>query len=229
MRSLRLTSMPGYVDLQTIPYRTHDLLTRAVLDNTKPGDRILEGGCSSGYFARGLVGAGRQVDGVEIDPAAAEDARSVCEQVIVGDLSTLDISLLGDGYNVMLFGDTLEHLPDPTSVLRRLRSKLSPTGVVVASVPNIANWAIRLSMLFGRFRYTERGILDRTHLRFFTKRILIEMFADAGFRIVDLKASVPVPGASWKWLCALAYHAGNLWPSLFGYQFVVTAAPRPMP
>ena len=214
---------PGYVELQTTPYRAHDLLARAVLGGTRPGDRVFEGGVSTGYFAKVLVDAGRIVDGAELDPVAASEASSVCDRVIVGDLSNLEPSELAPQYRAFVFGDTLEHLPDPVSVLRALRGRLAPDGLLVVSVPNVANWAIRLSLLAGRFRYTDRGILDRTHLRFYTKRTLVEMLGEAGFRVVDLKAAVPVPLVRSERACRLTHRVGNLWPSLFAYSFVVTA------
>ena len=209
--------------LQTTPYRAHDLLARAVVRGTSPGDRVFEGGVSSGYFAKVLVDAGRIVDGAELDPVAAAEASSVCERVIVGDLSTVGRAELAPEYRAFVFGDTLEHLADPVAVLRALRGHLATDGILVVSVPNVANWAIRLSLLVGRFRYTDRGILDRTHLRFYTKRTLVEMLGEAGFRVVDLKAAVPFPLVHSERACRLVHRIGNLWPSLFGYSFVVTA------
>jgi 2-polyprenyl-3-methyl-5-hydroxy-6-metoxy-1,4-benzoquinol methylase len=186
---------------------------------------VFEGGVSSGYLAEALTEAGRIVDGAEIDADAAESARRVCETVIVGDLQHLAADALTHQYDVFLFGDTLEHLPDPAALLRRLRPRLKSDGAVVVSVPNVANWAIRLSLLVGRFRYTDRGILDRTHLRFFTKRTLVELLEVSGYRVIELRASVPVPGVTARWLCWLAHRTGNLWPGLFAYTFVVTATP----
>jgi 2-polyprenyl-3-methyl-5-hydroxy-6-metoxy-1,4-benzoquinol methylase len=215
----------GYVSLRQEPYRGHQLLIDAVLRRSRPGDRVFEGGVSSGYLAAALTDAGRIVDGAEIDPGAAESARRVCETVIVGDLQQLGADALTRDYDVFLFGDTLEHLPDPAALLTRLRPRLKAGGVVVVSVPNIANWAMRLSLLLGRFRYTDRGILDRTHLRFFTKRTLVELLEVSGYRVIELRASVPVPGVTARWLCWLAHRTGNLWPGLFAYTFVVTATP----
>ena len=220
-----MSDTAGYVPLQRTPYRGHDLLAQAVLANSRPGDRIFEGGVSSGYFARVLVEQGRIVDGAEIDPAAAAEARGVCERVVVGDLQQLDVAELSPAYDMLLFGDTLEHLPDPPALLRRLRPRLKPDGVLVTSIPNVANWSVRLSLLVGRFRYTDRGLLDRTHLRFYTKRTAVEMLADAGFEAVSVTATVPVPGVRSPWLGRLAHAVGNLWPSLFGYTFVIVARP----
>ncbi len=213
----------GYVPLQSTPYRGHHLLAEAVLANTGPGDRVFEGGVSSGYFAELLVAAGRRVDGIELDPVAATSAARVCERVLVGDLQQIDVDDLDGPYQVLLFGDTLEHIADPVSVLRSLRTKLRHDGVLVVSIPNVANWAVRLGLLFGRFCYTERGILDRTHLRFYTHRTVVEMLELSGFQVCRLVGTIPVPLVRSKRLCDIAHRIGNLRPSLFAYTFVVTA------
>ncbi|HEY3240259.1 MAG TPA: methyltransferase domain-containing protein [Acidimicrobiia bacterium] len=214
----------GYVKLQEIPYRGHWLVEQAVLRHTKPGDRIFEGGVSSGYLARRFVEAGRRVDGAEIDPGPAAQAMEVCDRVWVGDLAQLDAGQLGN-YQLLLFADTLEHLPDPPAVLRRLKTRLDPAGTLVVSLPNVANWAIRLGLLAGRFRYTDRGILDRTHLRFYTKKTAVQMLLEGGFEVVDIVASVPVPLVKSPTLCRIAHAIGNLRPSLFAYTLVITARP----
>ena len=216
---------PGYVKLQDIPYRGHWLVEQAVLRHTQPGDAIFEGGVSTGYLARRFVEAGRRVDGAEIDPEAGAAAMAVCDHVWVGDLAQLDVGQLPRSYQLLLFADTLEHLPDPPAVLRRLSTRLDPTGTLVVSLPNVANWAIRLSLLGGRFRYTERGILDRTHLRFYTKKTAIEMIEAGGFTVSSAVGSIPVPLVKSRTLGRLAHWIGNLRPSLFAYTFVITAEP----
>jgi len=215
----------GYVELQTAPYRGHVLLADAVRRSVRPGGRIFEGGVSSGYFARVLVEAGYTVDGAEIDPVAAAAAGTICDRLVVGDLAALDLAALAPVYDGFVFGDTLEHLADPVALLRRLRPLLADDGALVVSIPNIANWAVRLGLLAGRFRYTERGILDRTHLRFYTARTVREMLAEAGFRTDELVATVPVPLIRWRPLLWLAHRIGNLRPSLFAYTFVIVARP----
>ena len=200
-------------------------MERAVLERTTAGDRILDAGASTGYLARRFAAAGRRVDGAELDPDAAEQARSVCEFVWVGDLQQLDPSELPGNYDLILFADTLEHLPDPPAVLRRLRQCIKPDGTLIVSLPNVANWALRFSLLGGRFRYTERGLLDRTHLRFYTKKTAVEMQAEGGFRATDVVGSIPVPLVKSPRLGHLAHRVGNLRPSLFAYTFVITAQP----
>ena len=213
----------AYVALRDIPYRGHWLVQHAVLDRTAPGDRILDAGTSTGYLARAFTAAGRRVDGAELDPLAAEAAREVCEFVWLGDLSRLDPAELPHDYDVILFADTLEHLPNPPEVLRGLKRRLAPGGTLVVSLPNVANWAIRLSLLGGRFRYTDRGILDRTHLRFYTRSTAIAMIESAGFKVTSAVGSIPVPLVRSRVLGRLAHRIGNLRPSLFAYTFIITA------
>jgi 2-polyprenyl-3-methyl-5-hydroxy-6-metoxy-1,4-benzoquinol methylase len=215
----------GYVDLQTIPYRGHHLLTAAVLAYAPQNAVVLEGGVSSGYFARVLTSAGMVVDGLELDPDAAERARQVCRHVWVGDLQAVDDDELDGPYDVLLFGDTLEHIPDPAAVLRRLRTKLRDDGVLVVSIPNFANWAVRLQVLSGRFRYNDRGILDRTHLRFFTEKSVRELFAAGGFEVVDMRGAIPAPLVRNATFCRVLHRVGNLRRSLFTYNFVVAGVP----
>ena len=216
------TGGAGYVELQTVPYRAHHLLAAAVLEHTRAGGLVLEGGVSSGYFARVLAAAGLVVDGVELDADAAAQARSVCRNVWCADLAQLDPAQLAGPYDALVFGDTLEHLADPTPVLRRLRAVLAPGGVLVASIPNVANWAIRLQLLAGRFRYTDRGILDRSHLRFYTEASVRALLRDAGFAPLEVHAAVPVPLVRSAGLARLTDRIGNLRPSLFAYSFIIT-------
>jgi 2-polyprenyl-3-methyl-5-hydroxy-6-metoxy-1,4-benzoquinol methylase len=215
----------GYVHLQTIPYRGHHLLLDAVLRVAPLGGTVFEGGVSSGYFAQLLGDAGLVVDGHELDPLAGERARRVCRQVWTGDLNEFETDELSDTYDVLLFGDTLEHLVDPIAVLRNLRKRLRPTGALVISVPNIANWAIRLSLLAGRFEPTDRGILDRTHLHFYTRRGLVAMLEASGFTTERVVGAIPVPGVSTPQAAAITHRVGNLLPTVFAYTFIVTARP----
>ena len=226
LRASESNNDEGYVSLQSAPYRGHHLLVEAVLSAAPSGGRVFEGGVSSGYLAAVLTLAGLRVDGHELDPVAAGRARSVCEHVYVGDLQQFDVDELEGTYDVLLFGDTLEHVADPAAVLRRLATRLAPGGALVVSVPNVANWAIRLSLLAGRFRYTDRGILDRTHLRFYTRATLIEMIESAGFEVQRVVGTIPVPGVRSAPLARVAHVVGNVWPSLFAYTFVVTATLR---
>lgn len=225
LQSLATRNSDGYEPLNPVAFRGHHLLLTEVLEHSSPGDTVLEGGVSSGYFAETMTAAGRVVDGHELDPVTAERARRVCRTVWVGDLQEFGDEVATSEYTILLFGDTLEHISDPVSVLRRLKPSLKPGGRLIISVPNIANWSIRLALLVGRFRYTDRGILDRTHVRFYTAVTIAEMLNDAGFEVERLQAAVPVPGIRTVRVCRWVHWLGNRLPGLFAYNFVVTARP----
>ncbi|MDQ1415928.1 MAG: hypothetical protein QOF81_1541 [Acidimicrobiaceae bacterium] len=151
--------------------------------------RVLELGCAAGHFTRALVKRGCVVVGVEIDPAAAERARQVAERVLITDLDRPDaLSELADGqFDVVVAGDTLEHLRDPLPVLRTCRRLLRVGGFIVVSVPNVAHADLRLTLLGGKFPYRESGLLDTTHLRFFTRQTVHDLLSAAGFVTVEIK------------------------------------------
>jgi 2-polyprenyl-3-methyl-5-hydroxy-6-metoxy-1,4-benzoquinol methylase len=211
----------GYVPLNERRHRAHAKLLEAV----GTGNRVLDVGCSSGYLARPLAERGNTIVGLELDPEAARAAEEFCELVLVGDVETMDLPLEPGSFDVVLGGDVIEHLRDPAATLARLRPFLRPGGRVVLSTPNVANWAIRLSLLSGRWRYTDRGILDRSHTHLFTRATLAETLEHAGYRVERIDFSVPVPGDS-DLLDGVGRAVGRLRPSLFAYQFVAVAQTR---
>jgi 2-polyprenyl-3-methyl-5-hydroxy-6-metoxy-1,4-benzoquinol methylase len=211
--------MSGYVALREGRHRAHAKLLAAVGTN----NRVLDVGCSSGYLAEPLAARGNTIVGIELDADAAREAQAYCERVLVGDVETMDLSQLEPAsFDVVLCGDVVEHLRDPVAALARLRPLLRPGGRLVLSTPNVANWAIRVSLLGGRWRYTDRGILDRSHTHLFTRSTLREALEAAGYRVLDIDYSVPVPGDS-DLLDGAAHAIGRLRPSLFAYQFVAVA------
>jgi O-antigen biosynthesis protein len=156
------------------------------------GKRVLDVGCAAGDLARVLAERSCAVTGIEIDPEAAHQAETHCERVLVGDVEELDLSeLLGDeAFDVIVFGDTLEHLKNPLRTLDRLKPFLRSEGYVVASIPNVAHGSVRLALIQGKFRYSPLGLLDNTHLRFFTRASVEQLFEDAGFLITGLKRTL---------------------------------------
>lgn len=145
--------------------------------------QVVEFGCASGHFAHIINNRGCTVTGVEINPVAAEIAKQYCQEVIVADLDFVSIReiLPNQKFDVAIFGDVLEHLRNPWKVLEETKLILKEDGFVVASIPNIAHGAIRLALLKGEFEYTELGILDNTHLRFFTRKTVEELFDKSGY------------------------------------------------
>ena len=158
---------------------SHALVTRLVGSNKS----VLDVGCATGYLAETLRANGNRVWGVEADEEAAKIAAAHLEGMVVGDVETVDlVQEFGRGtFDVIVFADVLEHLRDPATLLKRSRELLADGGSVVLSIPNIAHASVRLSLLKGRFDYRPLGLLDDTHLRFFTRRSLDEMIQKAGF------------------------------------------------
>lgn len=211
----------GYVARNERPHGGHQKLLALV----GSGKRVLDVGCSSGYLARPLVARGCTVTGIELDPRAAEAAREICEEVLVGDVETMELPFGPGSFDVVLCGDLVEHLRDPEAFLRRVRPAIAEDGRLALTTPNVANWSMRLGLLAGRWRYTERGILDRTHTHLFTRKTLVETLERAGYRIVELDYTIPVPVAGTPRVERIAHGLGGLRPSLLAYQFVVAAAP----
>jgi SAM-dependent methyltransferase len=154
--------------------------------------------------------------------------------VVVADLESAR-PLLHGPFDAIVYGDVLEHLSDPRAVLQALDQTLTPGGTVIVSVPNVAHLWVRLSLLAGRFDYADRGILDRTHLRFFTRRTLLELLRDAGLAVIEVAVTpVPLPlvvPSRWHgpWLArvhALSAGAARGWPGGLAYQFVAVCRAR---
>ncbi len=143
--------------------------------------RVLEVGCATGYMSRVLRDHGCQVVGIEIDSKAAARASAFCERVIVGDVEQMDLAreLGEDRFDVVVAADVLEHLKDPLPILRAVKGYLRADGYIVASIPNIGHGSVRLALLGGLFPYSELGLLDRTHLRFYTRDSIKKLFEDA--------------------------------------------------
>lgn len=194
--------------------------------------RVLELGPATGYMSRAFVAKGAAVVGIEIDPEMAQQAEEFCSRVVVGDLDTLDLDLeLGEEqFDAIVAADVLEHLKDPLGALKRLRKFLAPEGAFVISVPNVAHGSVRLALLSGRFDYRDVGLLDATHLRFFTRETLEELLDEADLGLaelhrheLDLDASeVPFDHQA---VPADVREALERDPEARTYQFVVRAIP----
>jgi 2-polyprenyl-3-methyl-5-hydroxy-6-metoxy-1,4-benzoquinol methylase len=173
------------LDIAAAPDTSHAY----IVDMVGANKRVLDVGCDTGYLGETLKALGNRVWGVEVNPTTAAEAATKLERVVVGDLEALDLAVeFGEGaFDVIVYGDVLEHLRDPLPVLRQARALLAPGGCVVISTPNVAHGDIRLALLQGRFRYTPLGILDETHTRFFTRESLIGFARDAGMALVELR------------------------------------------
>ncbi|MBE3599177.1 MAG: class I SAM-dependent methyltransferase [Limnochordaceae bacterium] len=157
---------------------------------------ILDLGCGPGLVGEALKRSRPcRVTGVEINREAAEEARRRIDEVIAGDIEQLVDALPARAYDCILAADVLEHLRDPWRVLRALRRCLAHGGYVVASVPNVAHWCVLKGLLEGDWVYQPQGLLDATHLRFFTRRGIVRLFESSGYRIQQMAPMVsPICG-----------------------------------
>jgi len=217
---------PGPYELKDDPHSSHAIILARLGEGR--GRRVLDVGAADGFLAERLAAQGWRVTAIERDPALAEQARGRCHEVVVADLEQGVPSLPG-AFDAIVYGDVLEHLSDPLPVLRGLNRGLVSGGLVIVSVPNVAHLWVRLSLLVGRFAYEDRGILDRTHLRHFTRRSFLEMLARADLRVSELAvtpAPLPLvipPRFHGAWLSAaqrLGSAAARCWPGGLAYQFV---------
>jgi len=149
--------------------------------------RLLDVGCGEGKMSAEAKRLGvAEAYGIEALDSVAKKARAVLDDVLISDIETAAIPW--SGFDCIVCADVLEHLRDPWATLRKLRALLSENGVLIASIPNIAHFSVVLRIIRDRFAYEDDGILDRTHLRFFTKHTVGRMFADCGYRIAHLGA-----------------------------------------
>lgn len=236
MPELQRGRVSSRYDFNPAPFDAHAHL----LGFVGAGKTVLDVGCASGYLAKELTARGCSVVGVEPDPEAAAQARAHCHEVICAGVESLDtIYSRFESFDVVLLGDVLEHLANPEAVLTLLKRYLKPGGYFVISVPNVANYGVRLELLRGRFRYTDCGIMDRHHLRFFTLDTLRELLEAVGLEIETLKVTAGL-------FCWRPYHLtierllgrfrfyrrweyllSRCFKSLFAFQFIVTARPSP--
>lgn len=158
-----------------------------VISLTGRGKKVLEVGPATGSMTKVLQELDCRVTCIEVDPVAAEVAQKYSERMIVGNIEEMNLSetFPGEEFEVVVFSDVLEHLVDPAATLRGVRPLLAPGGYVCSSIPNVAHGSVRLALLTGRFDYTELGLLDRTHLRFFTRDGMAELFSAGGFEIAE--------------------------------------------
>lgn len=217
--------------LKDDPYSSHSIIVDWLGEGR--GRRLLDVGAADGLLSRLLTERGWKVTGLEADPVAAAAAAVHCERIVVADLDAGVPALEGE-FDAIVCADVLEHLRNPASTLLALRRTLAAGGEVLISVPNVAHLWMRVSLLAGRFEYAERGILDRTHLRFFTRRTLAALVRGAGLRIARMTAT-PVPlyqvlparwhGRALAAVQAVSAGAARAVPRLLAYQFIIGARP----
>ena len=150
---------------------------------------VLEVGCSSGALAREYkkVNPGCWYSGIDIDQDYVDLATRYCDTAICADVEAegFDLRTTGDGVDCWVFGDTLEHLRNPWGVLKEVREFIPLDGSIVACIPNAQHWSVQAKLSRGDFIYEDSGLFDRTHLRWFTRKTIFDLFESSGYELVD--------------------------------------------
>jgi SAM-dependent methyltransferase len=199
-----------------------------------PPRRVLDLGCSSGLLAAEIRALGHEVTGV--DMMEFPEALGRMDHFFQANLDEGVPAAVGGGYDVVIAGDVLEHVRHPDLILRQIRELLAPGGRALVSIPNFSHWYPRFRVMAGRFDYDDQGILDRGHVRFFTRRSFSRLVLDAGLSIRRTEAiGVPVErlinsrSQVVEWASRVDRFAAAVYPSLFAYQYLLELTPNRAP
>ncbi|MHB8324912.1 MAG: methyltransferase domain-containing protein [Candidatus Dormibacteria bacterium] len=222
-------TMPKEYTLKDSPWSSHGRML-SWLAGRSPR-KVLDLGCSSGLLAAEVRRMGHEVTGVDMMefPAAGERM----DHFVQANLDEGVPAAVGGGYDVVIAGDVLEHVRHPDLILRQIRELLAPGGLALVSIPNFSHWYPRFRVLAGRFDYDDQGILDRGHVRFFTRRSFERLVRSAGMRIRRTEA-IGVPferltsssSRMVEWASRLDRVAAMVYPSLFAYQYLFELSPE---
>jgi glycosyltransferase involved in cell wall biosynthesis len=220
--------------LKDAPYSSHYYAARLAGSN----NRLLDIGCGEGYFAEHLRNNGNEVIGIDAleTPIHAVAMQQYFQTDLQLGLGPVASQIRDQKFDKVLVLDVLEHLNQPDRVLRDVLPLLRPSGgSVIISLPNVANIFVRLNLLFGRFDYADRGIMDRTHVRFYTRKTARHLLESNGYRIVsehysiiplDRGLRVKPRGSIDRFGSAILKGLTSLFPTLFGYQLIFEAKPE---
>jgi predicted TPR repeat methyltransferase len=212
---------------------SHRILIDLIRRYSPRGGTLLDLGAAGGELGEAVRGHFDRSIGFEFDADRIGDLHGRFDSVVIADLET--VKTLPSNVRAVVLADIVEHLRNSTELLRSVHDSLAPDGKLFISVPNIANVTVRLGLLFGVFEYRDRGILDYTHLRFFTMRTIKREVENAGFRIVAVRgSSVPIRLIVGRWMPGPLLRLGErlltwitrVWRSLFAYQIIIVASPR---
>lgn len=217
-----------YFEKFSDPYSSHTLVWKRLQRENLRDKKVLELGVGDASLTRKLREAGAIVDGVEVEPLYVEMARPHCRTIYSGDLNRIEQLGLPSDYDIIVAADVLEHLLDPEIVLSRLKAHLNKGGLLVVSLPNVANIYVRLSLLFGRFRYHTKGILDKSHLHFYTLDTARMMLRKTGWIVEEATVTAIPFGVVFPFLLrhpfrpllSLFYGLTRIFKGLLAYQSI---------
>lgn len=194
-----------------------DLLIQLIPQNAA---KILDVGCATGDLTAGFKERGAQVVGLERCAQSCQEAKSKLSKVFLADIENFDIPYPQEYFDCILYADVLEHLVDPLAILKKHREYLKSDGFVIASIPNVRYYKLIIRLVCaGVWDYMNSGILDRTHLRFFTLTNIKELFLEAGYEIIALNRNQVASNGS-KFLNFILF---NKLKEFLVYQYFIKA------
>lgn len=235
LHQVGVTRRERYKPLQQVHYTLKDFAYsshRLILDAVRKGDRVLDLGCGTGLLAERVATKGCDVTGVDVLPPEMirPGVRYVRQNLEEGRDLPFDRE-----FDCVILGDIIEHVVDATGLMMRIRKVLKENGRLIISTGNIALWVYRIALLLGRFDYTDKGILDRTHVHLYTQASLRDLLNSMGFRVLTERGTaIPFPllitAPVLQWLASGLNHfygwLVRIWPRMFAYQFVFSAEIR---
>ena|SRR5712692_4040518 len=222
--------MPNVYTFKDFEGSSHRILIGLIRRFAKRGGTLVDLGAAGGELGEAIRDHFQRRLGFEFEIANMPALRNRFDAAVIADLEKL--KRLPANADAIVVADVLEHLRDAPALLALVRSALARDGKIFVSVPNIANITVRFGLLFGVFQYRERGILDNTHLRFYTLRTIRQEIENAGFRVLAIRgSSVPLRLIAGRWTPEPIVRAGErilsvvtrMWRALFAYQIIIVA------
>jgi methionine biosynthesis protein MetW len=190
------------------------------------GERVLDVGCGPGYLAEHLTKQKNcTVVGIEQDPRLAEIAGRVCAKVYQINLEAGGLRQIQGRFTTIFFGDIIEHVRNALELLRQASDLLESGGRVIVSTPNFVHIKNRVRVLLGTFEYRDAGLLDRTHVHFYTRKTLYSLLDEAGYRVVETEVTTGIMNLA-SLRNRILHILARAYPNLFAYQFIVAAVRR---
>lgn len=211
------------------PFSSHSKILKRLQSEGLSGKKVLELGVGDSSLTKRMTEGGAIVDVAELDARLLDGARPYCRKAVATNLDDVEsLDFEEQYYDIILAADVLEHLKNPEAVLSRLKKFLRKGGLLIVSLPNVANIYVRLNILFGRFPYHTKGILDATHLHFYTLVTAKKMLVKTGWAVKKVDVTLIPVGivfpfllrAPWRAGLGLAYFLTRIFRGLFAYQYI---------
>nr|WP_256369411.1 class I SAM-dependent methyltransferase [Methanococcoides sp. AM1] len=187
------------------------------MSEIQQGEIVLDVGCSEGYLAKHIPN--NDVWGIDANCQALFKAKETCAEVKLVDLNNLPINpIFSQKFDVIVFGDVLEHLLYPDKVLKHFKQYLKSQGRIIVSLPNIALWRVRLNLLLGKFDYSDYGVMDSTHLHFYTFKTSKDLISSSGYNVIKVQGAANFLGS--------VVHNASFLRKILSIHIIIVAIPK---